>query len=395
MIARHISALGDSVHTVANMLLVQTVTGSALAWGTVITVYTLPQILFSLIGGVSVDRYNRKKILIYSDILRALGVFSLALLSYFDILALWHITLVAAFNGAVGSFFSPAVSASVPQIVEKDDLQRANALNTMNVRVAGILGASLGGLVMGSLGAWGSYLFDAGTFFLSAFFIFSIQLPVIRVDHVPSHGMTGVWHDMKEGISFILSRRAVLALASLSVMVNMVALAVPVLLPSYYEESLQRTNALGYGFLWSSVTIGMFLGAFMLNALRNVSNKVLWIWGAAVWYGLATFMMALFSNYWVAIVCMIGMSFSLSVSILLSTTLYQTLVPNEFLGRFFANLSLFTLGLTPLITWIAGYGADQTSAKEVFIILGTLLLGFCMLWATQYGSIRCAMERLA
>lgn len=383
------------MHTVANMLLVQSLTDSALAWGTVIIVYTIPQILFSLIGGVSVDRYNRKQILIYSDILRALGVFSLALLSYFDMLALWQITLVAAFNGAVGSFFSPAVSASVPQIVEKNDLQRANALNTMNVRVAGILGASLGGLVMEGFGASGSYLFDAGTFLLSAFFIFGIRLPATQMAHVPSPGMTGVWRDMKEGISFILSRRAVLALASLSVMINMVALAVPVLLPSFYERSLQGTNSLSYGILWSSVAVGMFLGAFVLNALRNVSNKVLWIWVATFGYGLGTLAMALFTNYWVTMVCMIGMSFSLSVSILLSTTLYQTLVPNEFLGRFFANLGLFTLGLTPLITWIAGYGADQTSASAVFIILSTLLLGFCALWATQYGFVRRAMERLA
>jgi hypothetical protein len=140
--------------------------------------------------------------------------------------------------------------------------------------------------------------------------------------------------------------------------------------------------------------VGLFMGAFVLSVYRNVTNKVLWIFAATFLYGLGTLTMTVFPAYWVAMGCMSWMSFSLSVSILLSTTLYQTLVPNEYLGRFFANLGLFTLGLTPLIIWIAGYAADQTSARIVFLVLGSMLLGFCVLWVTRYPSIRRALEGL-
>ena len=79
---------------------------------------------------------------------------------------------------------------------------------------------------------------------------------------------------------------------------------------------------------------------------------------------------------------------------LLSTTLYQTLVPKEYLGRFFANIGLFVLGLNPIIIWIAGFAADQSSAMTVLAVLGGFLLVFCLLWGTQYAAVRRTIERL-
>ncbi|HLF88666.1 MAG TPA: MFS transporter [Anaerolineales bacterium] len=396
MVARHISVLGDHVHTVANMWLVQSLTGSALAMGSVFIAYTIPQILFSLIGGVSVDRYNRKRILIYSDILRAIGVFSLAILAFFDRLMVWHIALVAAFNGAAGAFFNPAVSASVPQMVDSDELQQANALNSMNVRVAGILGAALGGIIIAGFGAWGGYTIDSITYLLSAMLLFGIRIPTPEHQQkvVSSAGITGVWQDLKDGIFYIVSRRSLLALASLSVAMNVVAISIPVLLPSFAEVSLQLSDPTRYGFLWSGMTIGMFLGAILLNVHHNVPNKVLWIFVVSFLYGVAVLTMALSRWYLVALFSMVLMSFSMSISMLLSTTLYQTLVPKEYLGRFFANIGLFVLGLNPIIIWIAGFAADQFSAMTVLTTLSGFLLVFCLLWATQYVAIRRAIERL-
>ena len=396
MAARHVSVLGDHVHTVANMWLVQSLTGSSLAMGSVFIAYTIPQILFSLIGGVSVDRYNRKRILIYSDILRAIGVFSLAILAFFDRLMVWHIALVAAFNGAAGAFFNPAVSASVPQMVDSDELQQANALNSMNVRVAGILGAALGGIIIAGFGAWGGYTIDSITYLLSAMLLFGIRIPTPEHQQkvVSSAGITGVWQDLKDGIFYIVSRRSLLALASLSVAMNVVAISIPVLLPSFAEVSLQLSDPTRYGFLWSGITIGMFLGAILLNVHHNVPNKVLWIFVVSFLYGVAVLTMALSRWYLVALFSMVLMSFSMSISMLLSTTLYQTLVPKEYLGRFFANIGLFVLGLNPIIIWIAGFAADQFSAMTVLTTLSGFLLVFCLLWVTQYAAICRAIERL-
>ena len=395
MVSRHISFVGDSVHTMANMWLVQTLTGSALAMGSVFIAYTIPQIVFSLIGGVSVDRYNRKRILICSDVLRAIGVFSLAILAYFDQLMVWEIALVAAFNGAAGAFFSPAVSASVPLIVEQNELQRANALNNMNVRFAGMWGTWLGGVVVSEFGAWGGYSIDSVTFLLSALLIFGIRIPHMeREQSLPSAGFLGVWQDLKDGLQFILSKKALLALAPLSVAVNIVAISIPVLLPSFSEVTLRLTDPAQVAFLWSGMVIGLFLGGYLLASFLNGIEKVLGILTASCLFGVGALMLALFPWYFGAVTSMILMGFSMSVTMILSTTLYQTLVPKEYLGRFFGNLGLFTLGLTPIVIWLVGLVADRSSARMVYAGLGGFLLIFCVLWATQYLSVRRAIQSL-
>ena len=166
--ARFISVAGDNIHTVTTMLLVQKITGSALALGTVFIANTIPRIVFSMIGGVTVDRYDRKKILILCDAVRAISVFALAALALTKNIQVWHIALVAALNGTASGFYPTAVSAVFPTIIEKDRLQKANAVGSINVRLSSILGASAGGFIFALLGATLGYTLDALSFLISA-----------------------------------------------------------------------------------------------------------------------------------------------------------------------------------------------------------------------------------
>jgi MFS transporter, DHA3 family, macrolide efflux protein len=385
--ARFVSVFGDQAHTITNMWLVQQLTGSALAMATVFVANTIPRILFSLAGGVSVDRFDRKRILILSDLLRALCVSILGLLVLAERAQMWHIVTVSAFNGAVGAFFGPAVSAIVPAVVERDELQKANAVSGMSLRLASILGSAGGGLIVSAIGAGGAYLVDASTFLVSALVILAAAIPRLdRVRGVLPSGIAGVRRDLGEGLTYVFSQNALLRVVILSTAVVLVAIPVAQLLPSFAENALSLTDARQVGFLWSAMTVGLFLGALFLSSVYEVPNQVLGVLVSALLFGGASLVLGLSSEFLVALTCIVMMGFSLSLVTVLSNALFQTLVPRDMLGRFFGNVGLVTLGLQPLVMWLAGFAADSSSAALVFGALGGLLLIFGSVWALQYQA---------
>lgn len=385
--ARFVSVFGDQVHTITNMWLVQQLTGSALAMATVFVANTIPRILFSLAGGVSVDRFDRKRILILSDLLRALGVSVLGLLVLAERAQMWHIVTVSALNGAVGAFFGPAVSAIVPAVVERDELQKANAVSGMSLRLASILGSAGGGLIVSAVGAGGGYLVDASTFLVSALVILAAAIPRLeRVGGVLPSGIAGVRRDLGEGLTYLFSQGALLRVVILSTAVVLVAIPVAQLLPSFAENALSLTDARQVGFLWSAMTVGLFLGALFLSSVYEVPNQVLGVLVSALLFGGASLVLGLSSEFLVALAGIVLMGFSLSLVTVLSNALFQTLVPRDMLGRFFGNVGLVTLGLQPLVMWLAGFAADSFSAALVFGALGGLLLAFGCAWTLQYQA---------
>jgi len=372
--ARFVSVFGDQVHTITNMWLVQQLTGSALAMATVFVANTIPS-------------FDRKRILILSDLLRALCVSILGLLVLAERAQMWHIVTVSALNGAVGAFFGPAVSAIVPAVVERDELQKANAVSGMSLRLASILGSAGGGLIVSTVGAGGAYLVDASTFLVSALVLLAAAIPGLeRVGGVLSSGIGGVWRDLREGLAYLLSQRALLAVVILSTAVVLVAIPVAQLLPSFAENALSLTDARQIGFLWSAMTAGLFLGALFLSSVYEVPNQVLGVLVSALLFGGASLVLGLSSEFLVALTCIVLMGFSLSLVTILSNALFQTLVPQDMLGRFFGNVGLVTLGLQPLVMWLAGFAADSSSAALVFGALGGLLLMFGSVWALQYQA---------
>jgi MFS transporter, DHA3 family, macrolide efflux protein len=382
--ARFVSMMGDYVHTVTTMWLVKEMTGSALAMASIFIANTIPRIIFALLGGVSVDRYNRKTILVLSDSLRAVGVLGLVLLAKTSQLQVWHVAVFAAFNGAVASFFGPAVSATIPNIVEQGELQKANALNGMSVRIAGILGGALGGIILGLAGTWGGYLVDAASYATSALLIFGMAIPnlsQIRSQPIPL-GFSGVWQDMKSGWTYILSQRWLLAVVVISVITTFVTLPAAQLIPTLADE-LKLTDPTQLGFLWSGMTLGMFLGAFFLNSVRQIPNKIFGVLISAFLCAISSVMIGLTQNYFVVLSGFVLMGFSLSLSTLLTTTLFQTFVPKEMQGRFFSNTDLLTLGIQPLVMGLAGLVADWSSATTIFVMLGSSLIVFSLLWTLQ------------
>lgn len=148
-----LSRLGDFVYEVALAWWVLEATGSAAVMGSVLVVTFLPMLLLLLVGGVAVDRFHRPRLMIASDLARALVVLGVAALAFADRLEVWHVFVAALVFGLADAFFQPAYAALVPQLVPEADLPSANSLTSVSAQAGRIAGPALGGLIVAALGA--------------------------------------------------------------------------------------------------------------------------------------------------------------------------------------------------------------------------------------------------
>lgn len=204
-----VTQLGDWFNLIASAELITTLTDSGTAISYLFIVRFLPLFLFSPLAGVLADKYNRKTLMIVSDVLRALIVLCFLLIRSAD--QLWLFYLLTIMQFALSALFTPARTATVANIVPQKDLITANALDSLTWSTMLALGALLGGLVAGIFGAETAFVADAGTFLLSAVLIWRIALP----DSVkaPSESVSGGWFDFFDGFRYLWGQPFILGVA--------------------------------------------------------------------------------------------------------------------------------------------------------------------------------------
>src|SRR4051794_6253492 len=164
-----VSLLGDGAFLVALAWQVYALSGAATAMSMVGIAMTVPTIVFLLVGGVASDRLDRRRIMLAADVVRAVAVSLLALLSLTGALELWHVIVLVVAYGTGAAFFAPAFDAIVPELIPAEDLAQANALEQIVRPLAmRLAGPAIGGTLVGGLGAGTAFALDAASFLVSA-----------------------------------------------------------------------------------------------------------------------------------------------------------------------------------------------------------------------------------
>jgi predicted MFS family arabinose efflux permease len=357
--AQAVSLLGDWFSTIALSSLVSRFTGgSGLALSGLILARFIPPLFVGPFAGVLVDRLNRKHLLIFSDVLRAVVVLMFLFVSRPD--TLWLLYLLTIIQFSLSSIFEPSQSAILPSLVVADDLILANTLGSVTWSVMLALGAVIGGLVTAVVGTTLALLIDASTFVVSALLISSIQVNAIpgKSSHVEhAHHERG----FIDGLRYIL-RRPVLALTLLIKAggnVGNIDLFMIIYATQFFIVGENGSGALGL--LYSAFGFGAFIGPVVLNRVNNrsisrmrslVSIGYLWIvFGWIIFGGAPTL--------FVAALGIILKAMGSAVYWTFSSVIIQKSVPDEFLGRVFSiDLFFFRLA-TAFSTVITGWLVDR------------------------------------
>jgi DHA3 family tetracycline resistance protein-like MFS transporter len=366
-----ISLLGDGFFFVALAWQVYEISNVPTALSLVGLAWTLPLVIFVLLGGVFSDRYDRRWLMVGADLVRAAAIGVLGLLSVMGVLELWHVVALIAFVGLGDAFFNPASTAIVPDLLPDEQLPQANALQGLLRPLAvRLIGPALGGLVVAGVGSGTAFLIDAASFLVSAAAVGAIASRPRR--EVTDHGVRQTLREVREGLAFVRATPWIWA-TLLSAMLSLLVWIGPqeVLLPFLVKNRLTLgPDALGgifavggVGAILMAITIGQ-LGQPRLRVtimFLSWSVGVLLIAG----YGLMT-------ELWHAMLLSALGAALFELGQIIWTTLLQQLVPRELLGRVSSLDWLVSVGLVPVSFALTGPVAGAIGPEWTMVAAGTI-----------------------
>lgn len=367
-----VSLLGDGFFHVALAWQVYTISNAPTALSIVFLAISLPNVLLVLVGGVFSDRYDRRKLMVAADLLRAGALGAIALLSAAGVLELWHVAALVVFVGAGDAFFNPASTALLPDVVPDDDLPAANALaGIYRPIMIRMVGPALAGLVVGAAGPAPAFAVDALSFVVSAFAIWHIRTrPAARA--VVDHGLRATVAEVKEGFRYVRSKpwiwaTLVSAMFSLLVFIGPIEVLVPFVIKNKLElgpEALGLIFAVGgIGSLVMSVLIGMF----GLPRRRVTVMYVAWAIGV-----LGTAGYGVMGSLWQGLLISFVLQASFMLGQVIWTTMLQQLVPRELLGRVSSLDWMMSIGLVPVSYAFTGPVSSALGVDPTLILAGVL-----------------------
>ncbi len=382
-----ISRLGDSLYRIALSWWVLEKTGSAAIMGTVLIFSFTPMLIFSLIGGIAVDRFPRIRVMILSDVLRGVTVLVVSLLAFARLLEVWHIFTASVVFGLVDAFFQPAYTAVVPEITPRELLPSANSLTSLSMQLANVAGPAVGAALVSLGGTPLGFAIDSVSFFISA----ACLLPLLKLPLPPRGGMANLrlLSDLKVGVKVVFGSPWLWITIALAALSN-VTLSGPmsVSAPFLINDNLGRdVKALGMVYSFSSagsVLAALWLGRYDRLRRRGVFLYLAWI---AASLAVAAFGLSIPFEAILAAAVVQGACIS-AVGLIWINTL-QEMVPGDLLGRVSSIDNLGSFALLPVGYAVAGLLTDQAGAPLVFLVGGLISAGL-----TAIGLLHPAIRKV-
>ena len=369
-----VSNIGDYFYFLAVPITVNRLTGSTAAMALSMMSIFLPQLLFGLIAGVFVDRWDRKRTMIVADFLRGLIVLLCLTIRSPD--QVWIFYLVGFLVSTVSRFFFPARSAAIPLIVDKEELMIANGLSQITQTVALIAGSALAGFAIGLFGEQVAFIADALSYLVSAIFIFTItvphRLPSEASEHPDGGQLRAVWQDLATGLSFITGSRVLVGVLMSLGVIQLGVGAMQVIWVPFFQNYF-GIGPEGLGVVDSLQGFGMAVGAMAIGFLAARFKKTTIIGSGVAIIGLLIALMGLSP----AFALILGLSFVLGlflspVQAALSTVI-QLGVPDDKMGR--VNSAIGTASSLAMLTSMAVVGmvGDAVSLRLIYVVSGSIV----------------------
>jgi MFS family permease len=388
-LARTVSLLGDWFNLLALLTLLRQVQGSsAESVGWVLILKLLPVFLLGPVAGVVADRFSRRHVMILTDVLRCLVVCALFAAAARPGASVWLVYGVTFLQHSLSTFFEPARTASVPNLVPERDLPAASALGALTWSVMFTLGASLGGVVTAFLGWQVAIAVDALTYLASAVLVFMVRLPrrpPRPATHLDFWTLSGL-RDVAEGARYIAARPRV---ASVMLVKSGwgIAGAITLVLTVYGQRvyPVAGRPELGVALLWFCRALGTGVGPILARRIaRDEPRRMRWTMvGAYLLAAAAYLVFASTDNLAVAALTVVVAHFGGSTLWVFSTVLLQRGVDDAYRGRVFAaELGLATL-LFSVSNYVYGQALDMPGVvlPTVVVVLALSLLLPASLWA--------------
>lgn len=370
-----ISLIGTWMEPVAASWLVYRLTGSSLMLGIVTFVSEIPIFLLAPLGGVVADRYDRRSILVVTQSLTMIFTLILAGLTLTHVVQVWPVILLIALVGVANAFDIPTRQAFTLDMVSREDLVNAIALNSSIFNGARMIGPALGGVLVAKVGE-GWCFFANGISFLAV--IAGLLLMAPPQSRPPLQGSRNII----EGFRFVTRTAPVRALMLLLGLISFTGAPCVVLMPVFADQVLHG-GARGLGLLMGAPGVGALCGAMMLATRKSVIGLAGWIAVACNCFGIALVIFSLSRSFWLSMALLVSAGFSVTLEMASSNTLIQSMVPDHLRGRVMSLYSILFMGMVPLSALLAGRLAHSIGAPSTVALAGGISIIGGIVFATH------------
>jgi MFS family permease len=379
-----ISLIGTWITQVATIWLVYRLTNSALLLGLVGFASQVPTFIVTPFAGIFVDRWNRHRILIITQILSMIQSLTLAFLALSGIIQIWHLIILSIFQGLINAFDGPTRQAFVTEMVEKkENLSNAIALNSSLFNGARLVGPAMAGVLIAAVGSGMCFLID-GVSYIAV--IASLLAMKVKPREIPVSNIHPLQR-LKEGFVYAFSFPPIRSILMLLAFTSFMGMSYTVLIPIFATEILQGGSET-LGFLMGSSGIGALMGGIYLSSRKSILGlgKIVAI-APAIWGG-GLIAFSLSNILWISLLTLLIAGFGSILLVASSNTFLQTIVEEDKRGRLMSLFIMSFIGMVPLGNLFAGSLANVIGAPHTLTISGIGCVLGSFIFHRQLPSLR-------
>jgi MFS family permease len=378
-----VSLIGTWMQQVAQSWLLYRLTKSSLLLGGISFAGQIPIFLLGAVGGHVADQRDRRRILIATQTASMILAFALAALTLTNVVREWHLFVLAALLGIVNAFDIPARQAFLVEMVDRNDLMNAIALNSSMFNGARIVGPAVAGLIVAAIG-------EGWCFFVNAVSYIAVLagLLMMRVaPFTPRRETRSMWANIAEGFRFAAKTAPVRALLVLVGVVSFTAMPYSVLMPVFADQ-IFHSGARGLGILMGAAGAGALCGSMLLATRASVRGLGRWVAAACALAGVSLFAFSFSRNFALSAAILLIAGMAMMVQMASSNTLIQSMVPDALRGRVMALYSMMFMGMGPLGALAAGSIAEHAGAPMAVAAGGAITFLSAIAFAIRLPALR-------
>ncbi len=397
-----ISLIGTWMQTVAQSWLVYKLTGSGLLLGSVGFASQIPVFLVAPIGGITADRMNRQRVVIATQTASMVLALVLAALTLTHTVQVWHIFVLASLLGVVNAFDIPGRQSFLVDMVGKEDLMNAIALNSSMFNGARVIGPAVAGVLVARLGE-GWCFFANGVSYIAVI----AGLMLMKV-HSPARAIgASPFEHVVEGFRFVNDTAPIRALLLLLGVVSATGMPYVVLMPIFADKILHHggqelasligshdLGAVRLGILMGAAGVGALLGALTLAVRTGVKGLGRWVAVCCAGFGVSLMLFSFSTSFWLSVLLLLPVGYFIMLQMASSNTLIQVMVPDALRGRVMAVYSMMFMGLAPLGALMGGALSDRLGAPLTVAIGGLASVAGAVWFGMHLPKIRVEARRL-
>ncbi|MBT1703367.1 MFS transporter [Chryseosolibacter indicus] len=381
-----ISVIGTWLQIVSQGWLVLHLSDSPIVVGVIAALSTIPTLLFSLFGGVIVDRFEKKKVLFFTQIANMVLALTLSVLTLTNVVTVPAIGIIALLMGTVNAVDAPARQSIISTLVNKDQLASGIALNSSIFNAARAIGPGIAGILIASLGTGVSFLLN-GISYLAII----IALRFITINEKRTVNNTPPLEAIKDGINYSFTHPVIRILIIFTGVLSVFGWSYSTMMP-VIAKNVFHLDAQGLGYLYSATGLGALTATFIVGRYSIKTSPVVLIAAGNVMFSVSIILFAVTSSFILALPLLFFIGMGLLSQAATINTFIQRILKNEYRGRVMSLYVLMFLGLAPFGNFEVGWITERIGISFALILNGSIVLLFGLIVFSYKNKIRQAYQ---